>query len=108
MAKEQSRVVTSNREGGQSRVSFEGTLDVVTVRDVAPMIDAVVAGNPRRVTLDFDRLTHIDSSGVNAIVSLFKRVTARGGQVVVVHVHDQPLAVLKILKLDAVFGLRVE
>jgi anti-sigma B factor antagonist len=47
----------------------------------------------------------IDSSGVGAIVSLFKRVKADGGKVVVVRAHDQPLAVLKLLKLDKVFGL---
>ncbi len=47
----------------------------------------------------------IDSSGVGAIVSLFKRVKADGGQVLVAGAKDQPLAVLKLLKLDKVFGL---
>ena len=34
-----------------------------------------------------------------------KRVKADGGRVVVVHAQDQPLAVLKLLKLDRIFGL---
>jgi anti-sigma B factor antagonist len=102
---ETSRVFTADREDGQPRIRFEGALDALTVRDVRPMIDALIAGHPQKVTLDLDLVTRIDSTGVGAIVSLFKRVKAQGGEVVVVHAHDQPLAVLQVLKLDAVFGL---
>jgi anti-sigma B factor antagonist len=95
----------SAAEHGQSSIRLEGALDALTVREVNPLIDAVVADNPRRVTVDLDLVTLLDSAGVGAIVSLFKRVKAQGGQVVVVRAHDQPLAVLKLLKLDTVFGL---
>jgi anti-sigma B factor antagonist len=92
-------------EGGESRLQIEGALDALTVRDIRPVIDALVADRPRRVTVDIDKLTLIDSSGVGAIVSLFKRVKANGGNVVVINAREQPLAVLKLLKLDGVFGL---
>jgi anti-sigma B factor antagonist len=90
---------------GETRLRIVGALDTLTVREIRPIIDAVVLDKPRRVSVDFAELTLIDSSGVGAIVSLFKRVKADGGQVVVVGAHDQPLAVLKLLKLDRVFGL---
>jgi anti-sigma B factor antagonist len=90
---------------GESQLRIVGALDSLTVRDIKPIIDAVVADRPRRVSVDFAQLTLIDSSGVGSIVSLFKRVKADGGQVVVVNAHDQPLAVLKLLKLDKVFGI---
>jgi anti-sigma B factor antagonist len=93
-------------EDGDSRLAIDGALDALTVRDIRPVIDAVVADRPKRVTVDIDKLTLIDSSGVGAIVSLFKRVKANGGNVVVVNAKEQPLAVLKLLKLDGVFGLR--
>jgi anti-sigma B factor antagonist len=89
---------------GESRLHIVGALDTLTVRDIRPIIDAVVADRPKRVTVEFDELTLIDSSGVGAIVSLFKRVKAEGGKVVVVGAHDQPLAVLKLLRLDRVLG----
>ena len=94
-------------EDGESRLAIDGALDALTVRDIRPIIDAVVAAHPRRVTVDLENLTLIDSSGVGAIVSLFKRVKASGGNVVVVGAREQPLAVLKLLKLDGVFGLTV-
>jgi anti-sigma B factor antagonist len=87
------------------RLKIEGALDALTARDVRPLFDQVVADKPSRVTIDLESLTLIDSSGVGAIVSLFKRVKAGGGKVVVVHAQDQPLAVLKLLKLDRIFGL---
>jgi anti-sigma B factor antagonist len=87
------------------RLKIEGALDALTARDVRPIFDQVVTEKPKRVTIDLEALTLIDSSGVGAIVSLFKRVKADGGQVVVVHAQDQPLAVLKLLKLDRIFGL---
>lgn len=97
--------IRTQLDGGACQLRIEGSLDALTVRDIRPIIDAVVADQPKRVTVDFDALTMIDSSGVGAIVSLFKRVKASGGEVVVVHAKDQPLAVLKLLKLERVFGL---
>ena len=90
---------------GGAQLQIDGSLDALTVRDIRPIIDAVVAGRPKHVTVDIANLTLIDSSGVGAIVSLFKRVKAEGGRVVVVGAREQPLAVLKLLKLDRVLGL---
>jgi anti-sigma B factor antagonist len=90
---------------GACQLRIEGSLDALTARDIRPVLDAVVADRPKRVVVDFDALTMLDSSGIGAIVSLFKRLKANGGEIVIVHAHDQPLAVLKLLKLDRVFGL---
>jgi anti-sigma B factor antagonist len=87
------------------RLAIDGALDALTARDIRPIFDAVAADKPKRVTVDLENLTLIDSSGVGAIVSLFKRVKADGGQLVVTGAREQPLAVLKLLKLDRVFGL---
>ena len=99
------RIVTSGLESGETSIRIEGALDALTVRDMRPTFDALVAANPRHVTVDFDGVTLLDSTGVGAIVSLFKRITAQGGRVVLVRAREQPLAVLRLLKLDTVFGL---
>ena len=44
----------------------------------------------------------VDSSGVGAIVSLYKRVRGAGGEVVVAGLRDQPLAIFRLLRLDRV------
>jgi anti-sigma B factor antagonist len=92
-------------EAGATRLSIDGSLDALTVRDLRPALDEIVAARPQRVMVDLEKLTLIDSSGVGAIVSLFKRVKANGGDVVVTGAREQPLAVFKLLKLDGVFRL---
>ncbi len=89
----------------ESRLKIEGAVDALTASEIRPIFDQVVADRKKRVIVDIEAVTMIDSSGVGAIVSLFKRVKAEGGQVLVVGAKDQPLAVFKLLKLDRVFGL---
>ena len=84
---------------------IEGALDVHTAPEIRDIFDSVIASQPVRVTLDLEGLAAIDSSGVGAIVSLFKRLNEAGGRLVVRGVQGQPLAVCKLLKLDRVFGL---
>jgi anti-sigma B factor antagonist len=96
---------TITENGEQTRLEVEGALDAMTAPEIRPIFDKVVTDRRRHVTVDIARVTMIDSSGIGAIVSLFKRVKADGGQVLVVGARDQPLAVLKLLKLDRVFGL---
>jgi anti-sigma B factor antagonist len=44
----------------------------------------------------------IDSSGVGVVVFLYKKAKAYGGVVTVQGPCDQPLAILKLLRLDRV------
>lgn len=89
----------------ETRLQIEGAIDALTAPEIRPIFDKVVADNRPRVLVDLAQVTMIDSSGVGAVVSLFKRVKAQGGQMQVVGAKDQPLSVLKLLKLDKVFGL---
>ena len=56
-------------EGGESRLEIDGALDALTVRDIRPVIDAVVADRPTRVTVDIDKLNLI---GTLAVLKFFR------------------------------------
>lgn len=81
-------------------LKIEGTLDAHTVTELRPELETLIADNPRRVIVDLSALRLIDSSGVGAIVSLYKRIRASGGQVSVTGMRDQPLAIFKLMRLD--------
>jgi anti-sigma B factor antagonist len=85
-------------------LSIEGELDANSVTEVRATLDRIVAARPRKVVVELSGLRLIDSSGVGAIVSLFKRVRAAGGEVTVKGVRDQPLAIFKLLRLDQVMS----
>jgi anti-sigma B factor antagonist len=85
---------------GTSHLLIEGQLDAVSVSDLRVELDKLVAKRPTAVEVDLSRLRMIDSSGVGALVSLYKRVRAHGGDVVIKGIRDQPLAIFQLLKLD--------
>jgi anti-sigma B factor antagonist len=87
---------------GTARLAIRGELDAVTVSDLRVPIAALVNKQPPRVEVDLSALRVIDSSGVGALVSLYKRVRAQGGRVILKGLQDQPLAIFQLLRLDRV------
>jgi anti-sigma B factor antagonist len=92
----------STTDAGITRLAIEGELDAVTVSDLRADIDKLLLRRPSRVEVDLSLLRMVDSSGVGALVSLYKRVRAQGGDVVVMGLRDQPLAIFRLLRLDRV------
>lgn len=86
---------------------IEGELDALSVVDLRPIIDRIGQERPSKVLVDLSRLRLIDSSGVGAIVALFKVVRAYEGALAVVGVRDQPLAIFRLLHLDRVLMRKV-
>lgn len=92
-------------QGDLSTLQIGGSLDVLTAPELMPTIDQVVEQRRPRVTVDLAGLDIIDSSGVAALVALYKRLRAVGGQVTVTGARDQPLAIFKLLRMDKVFSM---
>jgi anti-sigma B factor antagonist len=83
-------------------LTIGGELDVVSAQDLRPVIGRICADRPSKVLVDLSHLRLIDSTGVGAIVGLYKNVRAYEGSMAVVGVRDQPLAILRLLHLDRV------
>lgn len=86
-------------------VRITGEFDASTVPSVRGDMDGVVDSSPSKVILDLSGLRLIDSTGVGAIVSLFKRTRAYGGQFEVNGLTGQPRSIFQVLRLDKVFRL---
>ncbi len=93
-----------NRRQDESVLSITGELDALSVDDLRPVIESIADDRPSKVLVDLSKLRLIDSSGVGAIISLFKKVKAYDGSLTVVGVRDQPLAILRLLQLDRVLS----
>jgi anti-sigma B factor antagonist len=87
---------------GVIRLVIEGELDAVSSPTLRSEIDKLVAAQPTRVEVDLASLRMVDSSGVGSLVSLYKRIGAQGGAVVLMGLRDQPLAIFRLLRLDRV------
>jgi anti-sigma B factor antagonist len=89
-------------KGDETVLSIEGTFDAQSAPQVRGALDALVAEQRLEVAVDLSSLTSIDSSGIGAVVSLYKRVRAQGGRVYVKGLRGQPLAIFRLLRLDRV------
>jgi anti-sigma B factor antagonist len=89
----------------ETKLTIRGSLDINTAPTLAEEIDRIVAGKPAKVAVDLTSLDLIDSSGVAALVKLYKGVRSTGGAISISGARDQPLAIFKLLRMDKVFNL---
>jgi anti-sigma B factor antagonist len=92
-------------DGREAVLHVSGELDALSCPELRPVLDAVVLQGCAVVRVDLSDLRLIDSSGVGALVSLYKRVREAGGEVKFVGVRAQPLVIFKLLRLDRAFEL---
>jgi anti-sigma B factor antagonist len=93
------------RANNETRLILRGSLDINSAPVLAEEIDRIIASKPGKVAVDLTSLDLIDSSGVAALVKLYKGIRHVGGQVAIVGARDQPLAIFKLLRMDKVFNL---
>jgi anti-sigma B factor antagonist len=93
------------RSSNSTTLAVRGSLDINTAAQLAEEIDRVVGEKPKVVTVDLSGLDLIDSSGVAALVKLYKGIRSAGGNVTISGARDQPLAIFKLLRMDKVFNL---
>jgi len=80
-------------------VSVTGDFDVNTVGDARELFETLaVQGSD--VVVDLTEVRFIDSSGIGAIVFLYKRLVAQKHNMALVGVKGQPKELLEILKIS--------
>jgi anti-sigma B factor antagonist len=89
-------------EDGEAVLAIEGELDAITAPELRDTIDSLIIGAADGVRVDLTKLRLIDSSGVGALVSLYKRLRAEGRHFHIVGLCEQPLAIFRLLRLDEV------
>ncbi len=94
-----------HRSESETTLVVRGSLDINTAPQLAEEIDRIVAAKPKKVACDLSELELIDSSGVAALVKLYKAVRGAGGAIAITGARDQPLAIFKLLRMDKVFNL---
>jgi anti-sigma B factor antagonist len=86
--------------GDRTVLRIAGSFDAISTPEMRAPLDTVVAARRPKIEVDLSSLRSIDSSGVGAIVSLYKRVRAQGGSVRLQGLNGQPLAIFQLLRLD--------
>jgi anti-sigma B factor antagonist len=94
-----------HRTSDETKLAIRGSLDINSAPELSEAIEKIVASKPSKVLVDLSGLSLIDSSGVAALVKIYKGVRAGGGAITISGARDQPLAIFKLLRMDKVFNL---
>jgi anti-sigma B factor antagonist len=92
-------------KGNATILRFSGSLDALSVPEVRPAVDQLIARGGIKVVVDMSAVATIDSSGVALIISLFKRLGAQKGVVRVAGVVGQPKEIFYFLRLEQALAL---
>jgi anti-anti-sigma factor len=93
------RVMSTTARAQGVVVELAGELDLSTVPIFVEALDEVLSGEPAAVELDLSKLSFIDSSGVGAYVSLYRRARAKGSRL---SVGGRSPLVERVLQLSGV------
>jgi anti-sigma B factor antagonist len=80
-------------------LQLSGELDLGTVTMFVAALDELLDGDPVQIEVDMSELTFIDSSGVGAYVTAFRRAQAKGSRL---KVGDRSALVQRVLELSGV------
>ena len=90
------------RSGDRQRLAVSGDLDLGSALRLEMAIDATADAGVRHVGIDLGRTTFLDSTGLAAIMEGRRRLTDRGGSLVVTDAGPNVLRVLQLTGLDGV------
>lgn len=91
--------------GIDATVALLGELDMVTARAYEEGLQRLYDQGTRRVTLNLEALTFIDSSGLSALVASLKQFRAGGGDVMLRSPTRATAKVLEICGLTQIFTI---
>ncbi|MBQ3225135.1 MAG: anti-sigma factor antagonist [Oscillospiraceae bacterium] len=82
--------VSSQRCGGELKISLSGELDHHAARRAIPEITAITDIElPVKLVIDFERVSFTDSSGIALVIGAYKRATSIGSGFCVINVSKQ-------------------
>jgi anti-anti-sigma factor len=95
--------ISESLEPDGVRVKVSGELDVAVIDRLQQRLDSL-ARTGEAVVLDLSELLFIDSSGLNVIVTTFRRAQREGWELRIDQRMSPPvLRVVKLMGLDAIF-----
>lgn len=86
-------------------ISISGDLDINNIEEFKEQVFNIYDRKENDVVLDIEELNYIDSTGLGAFMSLYKKITDNGHSLKIINPKKNILKLFKITELDTVFGM---
>ncbi len=93
--------------GGDLVVKLCGEMDALGCTKIRTELERITDTENTNVSLDLSQVSFLDSSGIGAIVFLYKRLKAQGRTLIIVGVQGQPQELMKLLRIDSAIPVSV-
>lgn len=88
-------------------IVVDGDMDALAIKQLRSEFENVAENDDRDVSVDMSQVEFIDSSGIGALVFLFKRLTAAGRALDIRGVHGQPRDLFSLLRIGKTIPVQV-
>ena len=86
---------------GDLLIRLGGEMDAIGCTQARDELEQLGDYSDKHILLDLSRVTFLDSSGVGAIVFLFKRLKEKNGTLEIVGAQGQPQELLHLLRINS-------
>ena len=91
---------------GNTIITIQGEMDAYGCSQIRPTLEKVIANSNRHdVHMDLSDVVFVDSSGIGAIVFLFKRLKSQGQTLLIHGVNGQPKELMKLLRVASAINV---
>ena len=97
--------INVTEENGIVIVAVEGDIDAATAPQLRERFDELLAEGEHSYVIDMAGVEFMDSSGLAALVRLFKRVRIGEGDVRLCGVRSEVLKIFELTRLNRVFDI---
>lgn len=93
------------RANSQEYIRINGDFSVDIADDARQIFDTVIESTKNDVVLDLSHSSYIDSSGIGAIVFLYKRLRCGDRKLLITGASNQPLELIQLLRIDTIIPI---
>jgi anti-anti-sigma factor len=86
--------------GEEKKLVFDGRVDNEGTKIFQNGLDEILVKNFSKISLDFSKITFINSSGIGKLLLFYKKFKNKGGELVISGINDDVYALFKAILLD--------
>lgn len=97
--------IETEKTNGWTVFHLDGDLDAGSAGEIQRMFMGAIEDGGSSVLLDLERVNYLDSSGLAALVKLYKEIRTRGGALALCAVQRDALKIFQLTRLDKIFTI---
>ncbi|MGL4475024.1 MAG: STAS domain-containing protein [Shewanella sp.] len=99
--------ITLDNQADQGfKVAISGDMDAIGCKEIKEVVDRIITMNFNgEIIMDLEQVNFMDSSGIGAIVYLYKRLKEVDRVISLHNVSGQPLELMQLLRIDSAIAI---